>query len=35
MPKIQKKLEEVIQNQFLLWLNSHKKNSIILLEILN
>ena len=34
MPKIQKKLEEIIQNQFLLWLNSHKKNSIILLEIL-
>ena len=32
MPKIQKKLEEVIQNQFLLWLNSHKKNSIILIE---
>ena len=28
MPKIQKKLEEIIQNQFLLWLNSHKKNSI-------
>jgi topoisomerase-4 subunit B len=31
MPKIQKKLEEVIQNQFLLWLNSHKKDSIKLL----
>ena len=31
MPKIQKKLEEVIQNQFLLWLNSHKKNSIVFL----
>ena len=32
MPKIQKKLEEIIQNQFLLWLNSHKKDSIRLLE---
>ena len=32
MPKIQKKLEEIIQNQFLLWLNSHKKDSILLLE---
>ena len=32
MPKIQKKLDEIIQNQFLLWLNSHKKDSIILLE---
>ena len=32
MPKIQKKLEEIIQNQFLLWLNSHKKDSITLLE---
>ena len=34
MPKIQKKLEEVIQNQFLLWLNSQKKDSIKLLEVL-
>ena len=34
MPKIQKKLEEVIQNQFLLWLNSHKKDSIKFLEYL-
>ena len=32
MPKIQKKLEEIIQNQFLLWLNSHKRDSINLLE---
>ena len=32
MPKIQKKIEEIIQNQFLLWLNSHKKDSITLLE---
>ncbi len=32
MPKVQKKLEEVIQNQFLLWLNSNKKDSIKLLE---
>ena len=34
MPKIQKKLEETTQNQFLLWLNSHKKDSIKLLEAL-
>ena len=34
MPKIQKNLEEKIQNQFLLWLNSHKKDSIKLLESL-
>ena len=34
MPKIQKKLEEIIQNYFLLWLNSNKKDSIKLLEIL-
>ena len=34
MPKVQKKLEEVIQNQFLLWFNSNKKNSTKLLEIL-
>ena len=34
MPKIQKKLEEIIQNQFLLWLNTNKKNSIILIESL-
>lgn len=32
MPKIQKKLEEIIQNQFLLWLSNHKKDSIKLLE---
>ena len=32
MPKIQKKLEEIIQNNFLLWLNSNKKSSIKLLE---
>ena len=32
MPKIQKKLEEIIQNNFLLWLNSHKKNSSKLIE---
>ena len=34
MPKIQKALENIIQNQFLLWLNSHKKDSSKLLEIL-
>jgi len=34
MPKIQKQLEEKIQNQFLLWLNSNKKESIKLLETL-
>ena len=34
MPKIQKKLEDIIQNRFLLWLNSHKKDSIKLIEIL-
>ena len=32
MPKIQKRLEEITQNQFLLWLNSHKKDSTNLLE---
>jgi len=31
MPKIQKQLEEKIQNQFLLWLNSNKKESIKLI----
>ena len=34
MPKIQKKLEEFIENQFLLWLNTNKKDSINFLEIL-
>ena len=34
MPKIQKQLEEKIQNQFLLWLNSNKKESTKLLEAL-
>ena len=34
MPKLQKKLEELIQNQFILWLNSNKKESIKLIEIL-
>jgi topoisomerase-4 subunit B len=34
MPKVQKKIEEIIQNQFLLWLNSNKKESISLLETL-
>ena len=32
MPKLQKKLEEILQSHFLLWLNSHKKDSIKLLE---
>ena len=34
MPKLQKQLEEIIKNQFLLWLNSHKKDSIKLLGTL-
>jgi len=34
MPKIQKQLEEKIQNQFLLWLNTNKNESIKLLEAL-
>ena len=34
MPKLQKQLEEIIKNQFLLWLNSHKKNSVKLLGAL-
>ncbi len=34
MPKLQKKLEELLQNQFILWLNSNKKESIKLIEIL-
>ena len=34
MPKIQKHLESIIQNQFLLWLNSYKKESSKLLEVL-
>ena len=33
MPKIQKKLEEIIQNQFLLWLNSNKRDSIKLINM--
>ena len=34
MPKIQKKVEEEIQNQFLVWLNSHKKDAINLINVL-
>ncbi len=34
MPKLQKQLEILIQNEFLLWLNSNKKNAKILLDIL-
>ena len=34
MPKLQKQLEEIIQNQFLLWLNSHKKDSIKLIGVI-
>ena len=34
MPKIQKNLEGVIQNQFLLWLSSHKRDSVKLIEVL-
>ena len=32
MPSLQKKLEELIQHQFIIWLNSNKKNSLKLLE---
>jgi len=32
MPALQKKIEDKIQQEFLLWLNSNKKNSKILLE---
>ena len=34
MPALQKKLEIIIQNEFLTWLNSNKKNSKILLNTL-
>ncbi len=34
MPKLQKQLESIIQNEFLLWLNSNKKISKILIEAL-
>tara|TARA_Y100000590_G_scaffold340132_1_gene387851 strand:- start:5906 stop:7837 length:1932 start_codon:yes stop_codon:yes gene_type:complete len=34
MPKLQKILENVIENEFLKWLNSNKKNSFKLLDIL-
>jgi topoisomerase IV subunit B len=34
MPKLQKQLENVIQNEFLLWLNSNKKISHTLIESL-
>ena len=34
MPKLQKKLEALIQNEFLLWLNSNKKISKIFIETL-
>jgi topoisomerase-4 subunit B len=34
MPKIQKKVEGEIQNQFLVWLNSHKKDAINLINVL-
>ena len=33
MPKLQKTLEESIQNQFLLWLNTNKRDSIKLIEL--
>ena len=34
MPKLQKQLESLIQNEFVLWLNSHKKIAKTLLETL-
>ena len=34
MPKLQKQLEELLQNQILLWLNSNKRESLKLIEIL-
>lgn len=34
MPKLQKQLEDLIQNEFLLWLNSNKKIASLLLETL-
>jgi len=34
MPKLQKKLESIIQNEFLLWLNSNKTISKIIIETL-
>jgi len=34
MPKLQKKLEDIIENEFLKWLNSNKKNSTKLLNAL-
>ena len=34
MPKLQKKLETIIQNEFLLWLNSNKKIAKTLIETL-
>ena len=34
MPKIQKQIEEKIQNQFLMWLNTNKKDSMLLIQTL-
>ena len=34
MPKLQKQLETIIQNEFLLWLNSNKKITIALIQTL-
>ena len=34
MPKLQKQLEELLQNQILLWLNSNKRESLKFIEIL-
>ena len=34
MPKLQKQLEELLQNQILLWLNSNKRESLKVIEIL-
>ena len=34
MPKLQKQLEELLQNQILLWLNSNKRESLKIIEIL-
>ena len=34
MPKLQKRLEDIMQNEFLIWLNSNKKIAAKLIEIL-
>ena len=34
MPAVQKKLEQEIQHNFLLWLNANKKDSLELIDVL-